>query len=311
VVHLKIMPETGSVYLPAGEALPPQVGDIIWQISAGTYANGRRAGAIQWRTSDFNADLLKASTLKFAEPNSAEFYTTYDGTDGGLLSIESFQFTMDVERNTNPDTGYTLLFRDGSNTLYRRYIVSDPDGGSWNDTIRITREDVEGSSTVRTQTWTITKSGSTWTITETNGARLIVRTSSIDGTTGNRIEVVEVKQGSTVATKVTREYKTFSGWGQEEMIKETADPDVSALVTEYAYHETGGTSGYSRLKSVKNPDGSWVRYEYDDAVAGWGNLSAVYRPWQDSPTTPDSATTTASGRAMPLTFSPICPPAPK
>jgi hypothetical protein len=43
---------------------------------------------------------------------------------------------------------------------------------------------------------------------------------------------------------------------------------------------------------VTNPDGSWILYDYFDDFWHWGELAAVYSPWQDSPTAYSSAAST-------------------
>ncbi|MFZ5493765.1 MAG: hypothetical protein ACOZE5_00325, partial [Verrucomicrobiota bacterium] len=284
--------------LPAGEALPPQVGDLIWSISAGRYSTGLSAGAVQWRTPNLSAGLLDPTSLSYLEPDSAEVATAWH-SDGALLELRTFQFLLYVRRNATPGTGYDIeiynpyVTRTGSGdgpytyseSPYRIYRVSNPNGSTWNNQIRI--EKIGGALT---ETWTVSQSGSNWTVVETNSLRTITRTSS---GSSPRVETVEVKDAANnVATKLRRTYQAFA-WGQEEMTEEVANPDAvngAALATTYAYHTTAGTGGYGRLKSVTAPDGSWVRYDYDDSAAGFGNLIAVYRPWQDGPADPASAT---------------------
>jgi RHS repeat-associated protein len=301
IVSLVLRPLDGSASLPAGTALSPRLGDLIWAISAGTYSNGLSAGAVQWRTDSLSTDLLDPTSLYFADPHSSEFNVTYH-SDGGLLRIQSFQFNLYVRRNSTPGTGYAIEIYspyaeydtgsgDGPHTFtegcYREFRISNPDS-TWQGRIKIEKIEHEGSDI--TTTWILSQQSGVWTLTETSGTRVQRLVSTIDSGTGNRIETATVENSSGVAaTKLVRTYKNF-GWSQEEMIREVADPDGLALQTDYDYYTTGGDAAYGRLKSVKHPDGSWESYIYDETVAGWGNLSVIYRPWQDSPSDPSSAT---------------------
>src|SRR6185295_10590336 len=99
---------------------------------------------------------------------------------------------------------------------YRIYRISNPDGATWANRVRI--EKIEND----TDTWTISQTGANWTMVESSGIRTVSRTS-----TGSapRVETVVVKDSAnTVATKLTRTYQNF-GWGQEEMVSEVANPD--------------------------------------------------------------------------------------
>jgi RHS repeat-associated protein len=76
------------------------------------------------------------------------------------------------------------------------------------------------------------------------------------------------------------------------------DPSGLNLTTTYGYYTSGwavsGTAisgNAGKLASVVYPDGSWVKYDYYDTEARWGQLNHIYRPWQNSPSTPGSATT--------------------
>ena len=113
--------------------------------------------------------------------------------------------------------------------------------------------------------------------------------STTDTQTGNRIETATIEeQGGTAVTKTKRIHKTYAQWNQEELYQEIADPDGSAFTTTYDYYTTAGAS-LGRLKSVKGPTGSWVLYTHDEGNYSWGDLAAVYSPWQGAPSDPSSA----------------------
>jgi len=303
---LELRPDHSGL-LPAGEALAPRVGDLVWSISAGQYSNGLSAGAIEWRASALSAALLDPTSLRYLEPDSAETAATWH-SDGALLELRTFQMVLHVRRNATPGTGYDIEIHDPyvtrtgsgdgpytySAAPYRTYRVSNPNGATWNNQIKIER--IESA----TETWTITQSGADWTVIETSALRTITRAS-----TGSapRVETVEVKDNANaVATRLQRKYQNFA-WGQEELTEETANPTAvngPALTTTYAYHTAAG-GGYGRLQSVTYPDGFWVRYDYDSSHAGHGNLSAILRPWQDSPGVTAANATTSNCHATLLT----------
>ncbi len=69
--------------------------------------------------------------------------------------------------------------------------------------------------------------------------------------------------------------------------------DNTALTTTYTYDELEFVNShlnksYGRLASERRPDGSWVRYEYDEE----GRLWRTMRPWLNAPATPAEATAT-------------------
>ena len=61
------------------------------------------------------------------------------------------------------------------------------------------------------------------------------------------------------------------------------DPATVPDVTSYTYN---GILGRRLTLTQTNPDGSWVRYDYDTN----GNLSHTYQPWLDGPSSPEFAT---------------------
>lgn len=299
-----IRADDDSSFLPAGMALPPQVGDVLWSISAGRYASGLSAGAIQWRTSDLSPDLLNAISLVYTEPSSPEILVTRH-SDGGLLEVDTFQFILYVRRNDTPGTGFTVEIYhpyatrtgsgDGPYTYsegpYRKFIVSNP-AGSWQNQIKIEKQELDGG--LLSDTWTISKTMDAggilhWAITQTNNLRVVTLLST-SGTSG-RVETISVADaaGNNEATRVQRTYRNFP-WGQEELTQEISDPgSPNALTTNYTYYTSAGAS-FGRLQTVTRPDLSWEKYIYDESSYGWGDLIAVYRPWQDAPAAASAAT---------------------
>lgn len=289
--------------LPAGYSLSPDLAPFVWTVSTGTFANGISISPIQLRATALSQGMLSPTALNFVNPYSPEVAVTAH-SDGGIIEVDTFQAILHIRRGS-PSGGYTIEVYspyatrtgsgDGPYTYnekpLREFRVSNPDGQTWNNRIQIEKIEREGSGIVRTETWLVVQDGTTWTITETSGLRVITRTSVQNGS--NREETVEIKNNNNVvATRVKRVYQSFP-WGQEELVQEIANPgatDGTQLTTSYAYHTSPGTGGYGRLQSVTAPDGSWVRYNYDDTNSGIGNLAETLRPWQGAPASPANAT---------------------
>lgn len=119
---------------------------------------------------------------------------------------------------------------------------------------------------------------STWSLSKGNGLLIETREEEWDATSNSRVVTHMVKDGSNkVASRIQTTYHEFP-WG-EETIKVVEDPDGSALTTITTYEDTGMIGSYGRIQSQVNPDGSWVRYQYDDQ----GRKIKEVRPWLDAP----------------------------
>jgi len=106
--------------------------------------------------------------------------------------------------------------------------------------------------------------------------------------TGCWTELFLTKGPTGVVNSCKKTYKNFD-WGPE--LISTADGD-DAHTTNLSYHTDVTSGGYTRLSSVLNPDGSWVRYDYctyDPITEVPGKLYAVYKPFLDAPAKPYDA----------------------
>ena len=313
-VNIELRPDDGVSSLPAGFALPPEVNPVTWAVSLGRLLSGHSAGTLRWRESGISGDLLHAMNLTYIDTHSNEVYEeTFP--DGGIKYVDAPEVQARVFRNADPATGYTLSFyrwyedpgsnRDFPNaTPYASYTISTPNNEAWANRVRISRLQ-DG----KTETWTLSNVDGGFALEQSTNLRKILLESSqqtlaepypgdAPGTLYRRERVSLANgAGSNLASRVDRYYRGFT-WN-EELIREIADPTVGGysglnLITKYTYHTTGWHLGgaVTKLKSVTKPDGSWVRYDYYEDSARWGELAAVYRPWKDSsPTDPASATT--------------------
>ncbi|MBT7701859.1 MAG: RHS repeat protein [Verrucomicrobia bacterium] len=82
----------------------------------------------------------------------------------------------------------------------------------------------------------------------------------------------------------SREKLAHYPWG-DEVVERVNDPDGAALTDTIEYHTVSGQPGYSRVKQRTSHDGSWARYEYDNA----NRLISEARPVGNAgPAAPDS-----------------------
>lgn len=115
----------------------------------------------------------------------------------------------------------------------------------------------------------------TWSLSKGNGLQVI--TKKEETISGNRVvtEITEDNLG-VIASKTQSTWHTFP-WG-DEIVEELVDPDNAALTTVMEYYEISGQNGYEHIKSRVNPDGSWIRYEYDAE----NRKTAEIRSWLDA-----------------------------
>src|SRR5665213_2081592 len=325
IVRFYVLPNDGAKWLAPGYATPPKLGDVTWAVSAGTLTNGLSAGLLRWESPTVSPNLLDASSLQYVptaptiDPITYGFGALAPGTilmstysDGTIKYIGTYEVQIYVSRNAGTNSGYiikvyspTIAVTLPSNPVsapwtfassdYIEYTISDPDSPS---TGRIQLSHLDRGSGL-TDTWILSQSGSIAKMTQSSSSlRMVTLTSSSGPGSGQRTEAETVTDGSgaNLALQKTRVYQTFP-WG-EELISDISDPSGLALTTTYNYYApttTGSALGdghYSKLQSVTNPDGSWVVYDYFDAFQEWGQLAAVYTPWQDSPTAASSAVPT-------------------
>ena len=138
-----------------------------------------------------------------------------------------------------------------------------------------------------------------WSLDRGNGLQVETRSEAIDAETGNRIVTDVVKDGANnVGSRKQTIYRGFP-WG-DEIIEETQDPQGAALTTATTYFEDPALTGsYGKIQSRLNPDGSWVKYEYDSE----GRMILEARSWLDSAID----TPTDQARATYYDYTPVDP----
>ncbi len=147
-----------------------------------------------------------------------------------------------------------------------------------NGTSRLLISETRGGATT-SHVYSHNPQENSWSLIKGNGLQDKTRVTQTGTISGDRIVTETVKDDSgKVAYIVQTTYHTFP-WG-EDVIEIVEDPDGAALTTTMSYFENPSMTGsYERIESRINPDGSWVRYEYDNE----GRTILKVRSWLDAP----------------------------
>lgn len=195
-------------------------------------------------------------------------------TNAVLRQVKSSAGLADIQ----PDSlyGYTVRFyaeagpRDASTGLYpplgspvSTIVVVNPDGAASLNRLQVTRNGSE------TWLYTYTPATGAWEL--LSGQANALRKESLLNVTNGlvRIETRTVRDaGNTVLAQTINTYQTFP-WG-EELVQSVTDATGQARTTLYAYFSDPVADGgnYTKLRSVRYPEGRWEFYkEYaGDAV---------------------------------------------
>ncbi|MFH1156382.1 MAG: hypothetical protein V1793_21450, partial [Pseudomonadota bacterium] len=178
-----------------------------------------------------------------------------------ITPTDAYAYTLNFFRRSAMGTTLT----DGLYNLVEGAVpvavwrVENPDGaGSW-DRLRITRDNALDAHEFAwdgiEQTWTLK-----------TGDGLQVRTLKEEEISGVRVVTRGIESNDGVpASKTETTYGSLeiNGVSRQVILREVTDPDTLALTTVKTWYDTPGEDGYGRIRSRVNPDGSWVRYEYD------------------------------------------------
>ncbi|MEZ5276990.1 MAG: RHS repeat-associated core domain-containing protein [Opitutaceae bacterium] len=291
-----------NVTMAAGQAVEPRPGRIVWSVGMGQLRNGDPAGSIQMRELMLTATTYTPAALYYDHSNPDIEVLEQSGV---LRHVYANECLADIQKDPNAYEGtHTYWIR-----FYGRTEVGPKNpNGTYNQTdkspfveykvenptyptiskLRITR--YWHLPSTRTSWTEITKSGSTWTVVPWNNRTV---GSAPDAETrityanSDKEETIEVRDGgSNVYAKSFNEYKDHP-WGDRELYKSIKGYGYSnPLQTTFDYGQTSGYSNYKKVVSKVEPDGYWEKYDYYSN----GQIWKVYRPFEDSPTAPGSAT---------------------
>ena len=262
----------------------------LWSVSMGYARNGRGVGAIEFRETSIDAAVDPANLYYDSEiagvdvvapSGPLEQVRVPDGLanivdSGSYYEIEFYRPGSFGTKSGNyyPITGSPFV-------VYKVEKVAA-------DHMRITH--TRGSRTETTELKKLTST--TWEVKDWTKSGDTCQRIINYGYPSAGVETVEVTDGSTVVTKIKKEY-TATAAGQVELTKEIRDEGGLNLVTQYTYYTNSGSPGdYLKLESVTRADGSWVKYDYyDTPLETRGQIFRIFEPYMDAPATAAAATT--------------------
>ena len=186
--------------------------------------------------------IVTPQTFVIVEPISSSAYEIllYNVQDRGDLVDGFYQLKPQAETTS----AWRIENPDKSNQTFEKVLVTE---------FRLGAE--------RRYEYTYNKENNNWSFGSGNGLKIETRNEYFNEN-GDRIERTVISDIDNKPAAVTEKiYRSFD-WG-EALIEETSDPDSDRLTTRYDYYTKTGP-GYSRRAGQISPDGSWVRYQYDN-----------------------------------------------
>jgi len=264
----------------------PELESIKASFSLGRTGDGRRAGSILLLADSIDPLNSSPSILQYNSFNSDSVVLRDGDTlrqivapEGfvDIVTADAYSFHIDfyAPEDRGPKNGDFYEPASGAQPFVT-WTIENPDASpTVYNRLRLTKER-GGEQTVYDYRWD--DSAQTWSLSKGGGLQIISKREQI--ISGGRVTVETIKNNLDEIASVTQTVWHTFPWG-EEIITKINDPDNHALNAVFQYYETAGADGYSLLKSELNPDGSWVKYEYD---AG-GRKTAVIKSWLDAPIT--------------------------
>ena len=258
------------------------LGSIDVRISLGKAAEGMSGGDLFIRADKPSADVFTPKSLEISTVSGGVTTLKHQGVIRQIITPQSFVIVepssqaayeilfyrikdrgdladgfYQLKPNAEPVSAWRIENPDSTNRMFKKVLVTE---------FRLGAE--------RRYEYTYLEEDSTWLLSSGNGLKIETRQEYVNGE-GNRVERTLISGSDNQAVSVTE--KIFYGfeWG-EELIGEISDPDGDRLTTEYTYYQDG--PGKGRLRQRINPDGSWIRYEYDGA----GRIIKTITPYLDT-----------------------------
>lgn len=267
-----------------------QISSIDAHFSLGRAANDQQAGEIVLRAESSEPANGTPQALTVLGLGQAEVIEA-SGALRQVVAPEAFVDVVVVD-----EYAYDLRFYDpaaqgslldgvyevaAGATPYVTWTIENPDrSATVYDRLRIT-EDRGGSLKVNEYTWD--GAAGSWSLSEANGEIVTTKTESLVGS--DRVERETVRDALNIVasdSSTTHHDVTCGAETREQIIQQVDDPDSFALTTIYGFYEEAeapATGSCGLLEEQVNPDGSWVRYEYDTD----GRKTLEVHSWLDAP----------------------------
>ena len=262
----------------------------MWEASMGKLTDGRTAYGLTVAEKTLSAAIYTPSALNYAAPG---FTSEVDivKTNDVLRQIKVPQGLADIVVVNASE--YDIRYYRPADVLpkvngiygvtgqpFVTWKFKNPDTSS---TTKLLIQKIENGTVVDQSEYSWEPIADAWTLstgfTPDAGtySRIDAATVSRPGTNLRTVINTVRDNSGQIASKTTKTYQTFP-WG-EELVQVIQDPEVSALTTTYEFYTDITAEGsYGQLKSIRRPDGSWEKYEYNDN--DW-SISRILRPWKD------------------------------
>lgn len=265
-----------------GESCDMRAGSIRWSVNMGRLSDGRPAESLSIREQMLSAAIYTPAALIYSAPGLTTEVEEIRNPDTSLRQVKVPRALADVVVISN--TEYEVRFYSAAfigPKVGGVFTVTGPAYITWRiknpDTSSITRLQISKiqDSLTETSEFTWDSATSTWSLSQGSGARLQTSTEVVNGSDRTKTTIVK-NATNQIVSKRTQTFHTYA-WG-EELNQEVNDPDSAALTTTYAYYQNSFEDWrYGKVQSVTNPDGSWIKYDYDNQ----GNIILVMKPWKD------------------------------
>jgi len=189
------------------------------------------------------------------------------------LNLQPNTPTCSANQTTGGAQGYVI---PAGTTPYATYHVENPNYGVNNNVVRITKYSncsvgaACGEGIETEYEWV--PADETWILREGNGLREIAKKDDLLlFPEVAPIEIETVTESGLLTSKTMKVYHDIPispSATSRELADEIVDPDGEALTTSYTYYEDPDCTSVNpascgQIKSRVNPDGSWIKYEYD------------------------------------------------
>lgn len=268
----------------AGECSSFVEDKAFWFIGLGRTRNGQSAGGLGIRAAWIESSLFTSAALQYYAEENTEATITYEPGTFKIASIQSREVVLNVTTLSSTSYKIDACRPETPTTPFITYTISQYAGGAG---IRIDK--LEDSITLSTA---LKYENSTWTRYDWQKSS-VFPAGNITTTVAN-VLTSTVTTGSGAGSIVKQKNYAFVA-NQVELTSVVMGPGVtSAPTTSYSYYPDASGTGWPRaLKWIIEPTGKWTKYDYFNSLSDTraGKIQRIYRPWQDTPATPSSATT--------------------
>ncbi len=237
---------------PAADVFSPKSLEIV-SLSADV-TTLRQKGVIR--------QIVTPQSFVVVEPSAPFAYEIlfYNRDDRGDLADSFYQ----VKPGSEPLSAWRIENPDSTNQTFERVLVTE---------FRLGAE--------RRYEYSYREEDNVWSLASGNGLKTETRHEYFNEE-GNRVERTIISGSDNREVSVAEKIYHVFDWG-EVLIEEISDPDGDRLTTEILYYQEGPGSGKRQHRI--NPDGSWVRHQYDDE----GRIIKTVTPYLDTPVDGDES----------------------